>query len=108
MPEVTVDEAEYEFPRLYVGDHVRDRESDDEETLLVVGIPGGVASGYTIGGGETVADYNLDYPEDDEVVEVVYPQRTHSGIPTDTYAFPRTRLERIAAVHDVDDEGGGA
>lgn len=100
----TVDTEDYEFETVHIGDHVSDRESEDDETLLVVGIPGAVADGYTIGGAETVADYNLDYPADDEVIEVVYPQRTHSGVPTDTYAFPRTRLERVASIHDV----GGA
>lgn len=92
---------------LHVGDHVRDRE-DDDATLLVTGLSPQPASRYTVDGDQTVADVNQDYPEDDDVVEVVYPQRTTIDVERlDVYAFPRSRLELAAPLHDRDDTGEG-
>jgi len=95
--------------RLFVGDHVQDREADDERTMVVVGQPPERAHEYTVlvdGNQEkTVADYNEEYPDDDRVLEVTYPGRTDVMLdPGDSYAFPRSRLERVASVHDI--EGG--
>jgi len=86
--------------RLFVGDHVVDRE-DDDATMLVVGLPSESAGLYMCDETQTVADYNPEYPADDDVVECVFPQRTHNAVPDNDYAYPRSRLERVAAVHDV-------
>ena len=107
MSEATVPEdTEYEFPTLRVGDHVIDRE-DDDATLLVVGIPGKLAREYEIEGDTTLAQYNSEYPDHDEVIECVYPQRTHNAIPDQQYGFPRTRLRLETPVHDAE-KGGDA
>ncbi|WP_089650133.1 hypothetical protein [Halobacterium hubeiense] len=90
-------------PSLHVGDHVQDRE-DDDATLLVTGISPQPANHYTVNGDQTVADYNPDYPADDDVVEVRYPQRTTSNVSQlDTYAFPRTRLKLAEPLHARDE-----
>lgn len=94
---------------LHVGDHVCDREADEPATMLVVGRPVERADEYVVSAegmepAETVADYNrhLDYPGDDHVIEVVYPGRGDLDLETDArYAFPRSRLEQVAAVHDA-------
>lgn len=90
-----------ELPSLAVGDHVQDREASDERTMVVVAIPGLTAAEYEIEDGPSLAEYNEEYPADDAAYEVVYPQRTDREIDTErTYAFPRSRLVRVAAVHD--------
>jgi len=93
-----------ELPDLGVGDHVRDRDGDDA-TMLVVGTPIEQADAYEFGDdGQTVADAN-DCPADDDVLEVVFPSWTDvSTRPLDRYAYPRSRLERVAAVHDDGDD----
>lgn len=95
---------------LHVGDHVHDCEADDERTMLVTATPVKKADEYVIDGEDkdglkaTVADYNEDYPSDDVVVEVVYPGRTDVALDgAKRYAFPRSRLARVAAVHDVEE-----
>lgn len=105
--------ADDELPSLQVGDHVQDREDDEGEdgpTLLVVGLPYERAAERTLGDGKTVAEHNPDYSEHDLVVEAVYPERTCAEVDhLPRYAFPRSRLERIGAVHsdDRDDDTGG-
>ncbi|MDS0284705.1 hypothetical protein [Haloarcula onubensis] len=97
---------------VFVGDHVRDLE-DDDTTMLVVGAPAQTAEEYTISDSgmepaETVADYNPEYPATDDVIETVYAQRTDNALATgNTYAFPRSRLELVASIHDVDSDEGG-
>jgi len=93
---------------LHVGDHVQDRDDEDDATLLVIGISPQSAQHYSVNGDQTVADYNQEYPAEDDVIEVVYPQRTTGDISAlATYAFPRSRLELETALHDRDDEDGG-
>ncbi|MCD2204394.1 hypothetical protein [Halobacterium sp. KA-6] len=90
-------------PQLHVGDHVHDKE-DDDATLLVTAVSPKTAAEYAVGD-KTVADYNEDYPQDDRVIEVRYPQRTTQDIDhLDDYAFPRSRLELETPLHDRDDE----
>lgn len=88
---------------LHIGDHVTDREGDDA-TMLVVGLPGECAAEYDIGTDElTVADVNPEYPTADPVVEVIFPSRTDADVEGGKrYAYPRSRLKRVASVHDVD------
>jgi len=103
--------AEAVQEQLYIGDHVEDK--DDDSTMIVVGLPGTTADEHVVNSdgmepAETVADYNGDYPEADEVIEVAYPQRTDNHLDTDSkYAFPRSRLERVASTHDLDEDEGG-
>jgi hypothetical protein len=90
-----------ELQDVFVGDHVADRE-DDDATLLVVAVSPQQANEYDVGEA-TVADYNEEYPEDDDVVEVVYAQRTCVDIENARrYAFPRSRLRVTAPAHDLD------
>jgi len=96
------------LPRLNVGDHVQDRDDDSEgdtPTMIVVGLPFERADEYYTDDGETtVAEYNDSYPNDDSVVEVVFPSRTDTDLgDLKHYAYPRSRLERVGAVHS---EGG--
>lgn len=91
---------------VFVGDHVADRE-DDDATLLVVAVSPQQANEYVVDGEgkleATVADYNEGYPEDDDVVEVIYAQRTCVDIENARrYAFPRSRLKVTAAAHDLE------
>jgi hypothetical protein len=94
---------------LHVGDHVQDREADDDTTLLVTGLPGEAAANWPVNDGpETVAAYNEDYPASDMVVQVVYPERTDQSVGEKReYSFPRSRLALEHPVHDRD-EGGDA
>ncbi|WP_121821010.1 SWIM zinc finger family protein [Halostella salina] len=96
--------------RIRVGDRVRDRETGDR--LQVVAVSDRRADEVAIDRSvHTVADYptNRDYPADDPVVGVVYPQSVRIGADGPTretlrvYSFPRTRLERMAG----DGHGGG-
>lgn len=85
-----------------VGNHVEDRE-DPDATMVVVGLDTLEADAYELGnGGQTVADVNPGYPETDDVVEVVYPDRTDLYLDQKRYSFPRQRLETIARVHGCD------
>ena len=91
-----------ELPPIYVGDHVTDRDDEDGATMLVIGLPVADASEYEVKG-QTVAKYNPDYPSDDDVIEVVYPQRTDVDVrDSQTYAFPRSRLVVEQPIHDVE------
>ncbi|WP_265112251.1 hypothetical protein [Halosolutus halophilus] len=92
---------------LYVGDHVHDvTEDDDEKTMVVVETTPHNADEYRLEGtNKTVADVNPEFDPKDDVYEVVYPDRTTKSIETlKRYAFPRSRLERVASVHDVGGE----
>lgn len=86
---------------LHVGDHVTDREVGGAP-LLVVGKSANQADEYYVDG-MRVADYNPSYPDDDAVVEAVYPERTAVSLDTsESYAFPRSRLELAEPIHDVE------
>ena len=105
------DELDDSLPTLDVGDHVQDRDDPDHHesaTMLVVGTPLARAETYEIDSdGRTVYDANPEYPAADHVVEVVFPERTTVDVSTlSTYAYPRERLERVAAVHS--EEGDDA
>ena len=92
------------LPEVHVGDHVRDRDGEDGTTMLVVGTPVENAGEYDLEDG-TVADANPDCPADDDVVEVVYPeQHDVSTRPLTRYAYPRSRVEQVAAIHGGGDE----
>ena len=98
--------ADEDLPSLHVGDHVTDRE-DDDAPMLVVGRSPQPAAHYSIGDGQTVADVNPEYPPEDHVFEVVYPERGTVDVPSlEAYAFPRSRLELDTAVHDRSDDEG--
>ncbi|WP_053773071.1 hypothetical protein [Halorubrum tropicale] len=92
-----------DLPALDVGDHVVDRDNEDEpRRLLVVGLSPVPADNYEVDGGRTVADANPDYPADDDVIRVIFPKG--SGLDVDghqRYAYPRSRLRRVAAVQDA-------
>lgn len=97
-----------DLPPLHVGDHVQDRE-DPDATILVFNLDTLRADAYDVGttddDGEplTVADFNPEYPATDDVVEVIYPQRTDLTLERKKkYAFPRARLELVAPIHDRD------
>ncbi|WP_265109154.1 hypothetical protein [Halosolutus halophilus] len=92
---------------LHVGDHVQDvTEDDDEKTMIVVETTPYIADEYRLEGtNKTVADVNPEFDPTDIVYGIVYPDRTTKSIETlKSYAFPRGRLERVAAVHDVGGE----
>lgn len=88
-------------PELHVGDHVTDREGDGAP-LLVVGKSANQADEYYVDG-MRVADYNPSYPDDDAVIEAVYPKRAAVSLDTsESYAFPRSRLELVESIHDAE------
>lgn len=88
-----------------VGDHVEDREEDERATMVVVERTDHTAREYRLeGSSKTVADVNEDYPATDDVVEVVYPEReTERMGDLKPYAFPVSRLQVTAPVHDQDE-----
>ncbi|SFS63426.1 hypothetical protein [Halostagnicola kamekurae] len=95
---------ELEYPPVDVGDHVQDRE-DIDATMVVVRTPLEPANEVDARNGKTVAESNPGYPADDDVVVVKFPERTSTDIgPLQGYAFPRTRLEIVARVHDRNDD----
>lgn len=86
------------LPELRVGDHVTDRDGDDTR-LLVVGRPADVADEYLVDG-VRLSEYNPSYPDDDSVVEAIYPQREAISLDASkTYAFPRSRLRIAEPIH---------
>ncbi|WP_137288612.1 hypothetical protein [Natronorubrum halophilum] len=91
-----------------VGDHVQD-EQDPDATMVVVGLDTLRADAYELkDSGPTVADVNPEYPTEDDVVEVIYPQRTDLELEgKKRYAFPKSRLEVVARVHDRNEDDGG-
>lgn len=94
-----------ERPPLHVGDHVTDRE-DDDAPLLVVGRPADEADEYHVDG-VPLSEYNPSYPDDDNVIEAVYPQRSDIALDAEkTYAFPRSRLRIDEPIHDIGVEKG--
>ena len=100
------DSTDPELPPLHVGDHATDRDEDDSATLVVVGTPPETAAERQAGA-KTVAAWNPDYPAEDDVIEVVYADRTDVDIgPLKRYSFPRSRLALEEPVHDRDDEDG--
>jgi hypothetical protein len=94
--------------QLFVGDHVRDRDSDEDDedtTMVVVGLTGERADDVTFDGETTIASVNEDYPADDPVIEVSFTRRTLTDLSdVSRYSYPRSRLERVACVHQLDDE----
>lgn len=89
-----------EYDPLYVGDHVQDK-TDPDATMLVANLDTLSADAYELEDGLTVADVNTEYPANQDVVEVVYPQRTDLTLEEkDRYAFPRSRLELVESIHD--------
>ncbi|QLH78662.1 hypothetical protein HZS55_15805 [Halosimplex rubrum] len=97
-----------DLPQLHVGDHVQDRQEDDPDeaaTMLVVGTPAERADEVAVDDDLTVADVNPEFPADDHVVEAVFPQRTTVDVGRlQTYAYPRSRLERVARLHSEEDD----
>ncbi|OIB59380.1 hypothetical protein [Natrialba sp. SSL1] len=94
-----------DLPPVDVGDHVQDREDADSATMVVVGTPLESAAEFEVKNGQTVADFNPDYPADDAVVKVVYPSRSDvSTRPLQRYSFPRSRVEIVSRVHDRDND----
>jgi len=95
------------LPQLAIGDHVQDRDDDDEgdtPTMVVVGLPLEQADEHEVRDGVTVHDCNEDYPADDDVIEVAFTTRTDTDLDsTKRYAYPRSRLVRVASLHS----GGG-
>jgi hypothetical protein len=93
-----------DLPPIHVGDHVRDRDDeDDSATMLVVGLDTLRADAYELGdGGPTVAEVNPDYSSTDDVVEVIFPQRTVLDVDAKRYAYPRSRLRLEQPIHDID------
>jgi len=87
--------------RFEPGDAVRDRETDD--LVVVARVTDARADEWEIAGTDrTVAAYetNEGYPDDDPVVEVVYPfsaPRSTSLAERPRYAFPHSRLEAANA-----------
>lgn len=87
-----------------VGDHVQD-EQDPDATMVVVNLDTLQADAYELEDDLTVADVNTEYPSDDDVVEVVYPNRTDLNLEgKKPFAFPKSRLEIVSRVHDRDGE----
>lgn len=80
------------------GDAVRDRVTGD--LVVVVRVTNARADQVRIDeANHTVASYpsNRDFPDDDPVVEVVYPFSADNDVPFEDlprYSFPRSRLER--------------
>lgn len=76
--------------------------------MLVVNLDTVRADAYELEEGQTVADINTEYPSNDDVVEVVYPNRTDLTLEDkERYAFPKSRLEVVSRIHDRDGNGGG-
>ncbi|PHQ45144.1 hypothetical protein DJ68_14705 [Halorubrum sp. C3] len=107
--------ADGDLPALDVGDHVADREAEDEpRRLLVVGLSPVPADNYSVDDGRTVADANPEHPPDGDVIRVIFPQE--SGLNVDghqRYAYPRSRLRLVTAVHgeevvDLSEASGAA
>jgi len=104
MPEQAARSDEDDLATLQIGDHVTDRDADTDATMIVVGRPPETAAEYDIDG-YTVADANPDHPEDDTVLEVVFPKRRHIDIgDAERYAYPRSRLDRVTPVHEEEDD----
>lgn len=88
---------------LHVGDHVTDKEKDDDVTMIVVGRSPHTADEWRIDADTTVADVNPEYPADDKIIEVIFPQKGDLDIDDQSrYAYPRSRLELTDAVHGDD------
>lgn len=90
----------------HVGDHVSDREETEvNKPMIVTGIPGFMAKEHEFKNGQTVADVNPEYPEDDPVIEIRYPSRGDRLLSAPKrYAFPASRLEIEHKIHTVEEE----
>jgi hypothetical protein len=89
---------------IHVGDHVTDRDDeDDDTTMLVVGLDTLQADAYELGDpGPTVAEVNPEHPEEDDVVEVIFARRTDLDVEKKRYAYPRSRLRIVEPIHNID------
>jgi hypothetical protein len=97
--QATLDDFDHELGEVHLGDHVTDV-TDDDSTMVVVGLSASRADEYVAFGDTTVHDVNPEFPADDYVVEVVYPGH---GLRLDTgnsYAFPRSRLRVARSAQD--------
>lgn len=84
-----------------VGDHVTDRDKDDDVIMVVVGRSPIPAKDWNINRSMTVADVNEEYPENDTVIEVIFPQKHHLDVDdASQYAYPQSRLRQVEPVHD--------
>lgn len=103
-PEITADD----LPDLHIGDHVQDRDDEDDTTMLVVGLDTRRADAYELEKGVTIADVNPEHPTEDDVVEVVFAGRVDMEVSSmRRYAYPRARLVLETPIHDRDAEDGG-
>jgi len=105
------DDDDVDEPRpIDVGDHVQLGDEDEPATMVVVGTPiDATARTYTVKG-KPICEWsgNEPYPRDDDVVEVKFPGRTDVSLTDGTrYAYPGSRLEVVAGVHDRDGDEGG-
>jgi hypothetical protein len=91
-----------------IGDHVTDREEDEEKPMVVVGVPGHLARDYRVeGANKTVSELNPEYPKEDGVVEVVFVQKTDTDLANSKrYAYPSSRLKHRNSVHPTEEESG--
>jgi len=89
-----------------VGDHVEDTDAENPSAALVVGRPGLSINEYRIDeSGRTVADANPEYDPHVGTIEVAFAAKTAGDVAAiDTYAYPATRLDVVASLHEVDDE----
>ena len=71
-----------------------------------IGIPGHLAREYRVeGANKTVAELNGDYPDADEVVEVVFAQRTSNDLENlKRYAYPSSRLKARHRIHPTEED----
>ncbi len=95
------------LPALHIGDHVTDRDDDDGAPMIVVGLDTLRADAYELGnGGPTVAAANPDYPEQDDVVEIVFPtgrvwRSTRSATRTRDRGWNSWRRSTIVTAREV-------
>lgn len=93
-------------PAYRVGDHVTDREETEAKPMVVVAVTAHTAEEYRVeGANKTVAELNEAYPADDEVVEVVFAQKTTADLENlKRYAYPASRLELRNRTHPTEED----
>lgn len=83
-----------------VGEVVEDADDANPNAAVVVGNPDEDADEYEVtDDGQTVADFNDDHPEDDDVVEIAFADELESEIPDWQEMSPE---ELAAAIEDAD------
>jgi len=81
-----------------VGDHVVDRDGDDDR-MLVMARPDATAA-YQFDDGTAIADTFPQYPDDDQVILVAYVTSTAQRLEkSDAYAFPEGALRCVSSLH---------